>query len=334
MANEAIERLVDQQIAAGRISKDLRDTYIRDWETGLGDQLLRGSDYTKKTQQLAEERRQFNAAVEQEKQKIIHERQRLEQWREGAERELGKVPELTTRLAAAEQALKDYKIYEEVNLPPINNNSVPTPPVRQYQPRQPQDQPAGLTREEAASYIRDLTILQGKANRIGIQHMKLYGEPLDDDLVSHYLTTGEDPEQYWRVKYGVEQRQREIQAKTEEAKEAAMRERLRSELMSELSMDPSKVTGTPLNTFGRQTPVFETYAASRATAHSQNHANDNAALGNGKTDYSHLPENKPEIQASRDRVNLASRMYVENFDQVGNPTTQRGQELFKKYGSS
>lgn len=331
MANEAIERVVDNLIQQGRISKDLRDTYIRDFETGLGDQLLRGSDYTKKTQQLAQERKQFNDAVEQEKQKILQERQRLEQWRERAEGELGKMPEMTARLAAAEQALRDFKIYDEVNLPPIGNGN-PTPPVRQFQPRQLQDQPAGLTREEAASYIRDLTILQGKANRIGIQHMKLYGEPLEEDLVTHYLATGEEPEQYWRVKYGVEQRQRELQAKQEEAKEAAMRERLRNELMSELSMDPGRITGTPLQTFGRQTPVFETYAASRATAHSQNHANDNAALG--KSDYSHLPENKPEIQASRQRVDSASRMYVENFDPVGNPTTQRGQELFKRYGST
>ena len=330
MANEAIERIVDQQIAAGRISREMRDTYIRDWEAGLGDQLLRGSDYTNKTKQLAEERRRFQEAVEAEKQKFQQERQRLDQWRERAEGELGKVPELTARLAAAEQALRDYKIYDEVQLPAIGNGT-PTPPARTFQPRQPQEQPAGLTREEAAAYIRDLTILQGKANRIGIQHMRLYNEPLEEDLVTHYLTTGEDPEQYWKVKYGVEQKQRELQAKNEEAKEAAMRERLRGEIMSELSMDPSRITGTPLNTFGRQTPVLEKYAASRATAYSQNHANDNPAPN--AEDFI-PPEKKPEIQASRERISSASRMYLENFDPVGNPTTQRGQELFRKYGSS
>jgi hypothetical protein len=328
MANEAIERIVDQQIASGRISKDMRDTYIRDWETGLGDQLLRGSDYTRKTQQLAEERRQFNAAVEKEKEKILQERQRLDQWRERAESELGKMPELTARLAAAEQALKDYKIYEEVNLPPVGNGNPALPKPFQLRQQQ-QETPSGLTREEAASYIRDLTILQGKANRIGIQHMKLFGEPLEEDLVTHYLTTGEDPEQYWRVKHNVEQRQRELTAKQEEAKEIAMREQIRSELMREFSTDPSRLAGTPSPTFGRQTPLFETYAASRAATHSQNHANDNPAPS---ADDFVPPEKRPEIQAARDRQASASRMFLENFDALGTPTTQRGQELFKKYG--
>ena len=330
MANEAIERMVDQMVASGRIPRDLRDTYVRDFESGLGDQLLKGSDYTKKTQQLAQERRQFQEAVEQERQKILQERQRLDQWRERAEGELGKMPELTARLAAAEQALKDYKLYEEVNLPPIGNS--PQQP-KQYQPRQPQqhqDQPAGLTREEAANYIRDLTMLNGKANRIGIQHMKLYGEPLEEDLVSHFLTTGQDMDEYWRVKYGVEQKQREIQAKQEEAREAALKEKLRAELQAEYSMNPSLVTGMPAPTFGKQTPVMETYAASRATTHSQNHANDNPAP---KADEFVPPEKRSDIEMARRRIGSASRMFVENFDPFGNPTTQRGTDLSKRYGS-
>lgn len=329
MANEAIERIVDQQIAAGRISRDMREVYIRDFEAGLGDQLLRGSDYTNKTKQLAEERRQFQAAVEAERQKILQERQRLEQWRERAEGELGKMPELTARLAAAEQALKDYKLYEEVNLPPVN----PTQPVqpKPFQPRQQQEQPMGLTREEAASYIRDLTMLNGKANRIMAQHMKLYGEPLEEDLVSHYLATGEDPEQYWKVKYGVEQRQRELQLKQEEAKEAAMRERLRNELMAEISMNPSMATGAPSPAFGRQSPLLEAYAASRATTHSQNHANDNPAP---KADEFIPPEKRSDIEMTRKRIASSSRMFLENFDPFGNPTTQRGKDLSQRYGSS
>jgi hypothetical protein len=328
MPNEAIERTVDDLIAKGRIPKDMRDTYVRDLENGFGAELLRGADYTKKTQQLANEKRQYEQWVEQERQKVQAERERLSQWQQRAEGELGRMPELTARLAAAEQALRDYKIYEEVNLPPIG--AAPAQSRQTFQPQQTQ-QMNGLSREEAASYIRDLTILQGKVNKINAQHMRLFGEPLDDDLVTHYLTTGEDPEQHWRVKYAVENRQAEMQTKKREAEYASMKEQMRSELMQEMALDPSRITGTPSPTFGRQTPLMEQYTHSRATAHSQNHANDNPAP---KADEYVPPEKRPELQASRDRIASASRMYLDNFDQVGNPTSNRGQELFKKYGSA
>jgi len=48
MANEAIERAVDDMIAKDRISRDLRDEYINHFETNLSSDLLRGSDYTTK----------------------------------------------------------------------------------------------------------------------------------------------------------------------------------------------------------------------------------------------------------------------------------------------
>jgi hypothetical protein len=251
----------------------------------------------------------------------------LDQWRERAESELNKMPELTTRLAAAEQALRDYKIYDDVNLPPLSNGNPAPPQSRPFNPPQP-TQPAGLTRDEAASYIRDLTLLNGKANQIGIRHMKLFGEPLEDDLVTHYLTTGEDMEQHWRIKHGVDQRQRDLQAKQEADREAAMRERIRSELMTELSMDPSRITGVPTSTFGRNTPLFETYAAKSAQHHAQNNADDT-----GTGDFIR-PEMKPDIAASRDRQAKASRMFSENFDAYGNPTTDKGKQLSHRYGSA
>ena len=80
MANEAIERAVDDMIAKGRISRDLRDEYINHFETNLSSDLLRGSDYTNKTKELAKQRAETEQKLQAEYQKLQQDRQRLEQW--------------------------------------------------------------------------------------------------------------------------------------------------------------------------------------------------------------------------------------------------------------
>lgn len=347
MPNQEIERVVDGMIQSGRISRDMRDVYIRDLESGLGDHLLRGSDYTNKTKELANARREAEIHFQNEKQKIQEERLKLEQWYRKVEGELdaaNRVREereaLNARLAAAEQALKDYSIYDQVNLPPANNGSRTTPPVNpphnpSYTPPNPNANPGSLpylTRDEFNNAVAGWMTLQNKLDKIKAEHQRLFNEPLQDDLITHFQQTGQDPEEHWRVKYAVENRRAEVQAKNREAEEAAMEARLRQKIMSEIAIDPSKMAGNPFQTpKGGLTPHLEQYTASRALTHSQNHSNDEAAKGN--MDFI-PPEQRPEIQAAQNRISGANKFYFQHFDINGNPTSEQGRQYAQRYAQT
>src|SRR5262247_1283970 len=90
MANPEIERMVDELIRKGRIADGMRSTYIKDLEEGgFGDALLRGSDYTNKTKELADKRRETEAWLQNERQKLQTDRQKLDQWYGSVQGELG-----------------------------------------------------------------------------------------------------------------------------------------------------------------------------------------------------------------------------------------------------
>jgi len=185
-----------------------------------------------------------------------------------------------------------------------------------------------LTRDAAAGALREFAVLTGKMSKIQAQHQKLFNEPLDDDLISHFFETGQDPEEHWRVKYNVEGKRNEIAARNREAEIAKMREDIRTEIMQSLALDPSRIVGGQGQQYkGGLTPVLENYAQSRALAHngidqSQPKANDFIP-----------PEKKPDIAASRDRVNRAAELFAKNFDVVGRPLTDHGREMARKYSS-
>lgn len=331
MANESIERAVDDMIAKGRISRDLRDEYIQHFETNLSSDLLRGSDYTNKTKQLADERRAAEQKLQAEYQKLQSDRARLEQWQNQVQGELGKLdalPEMAAKLAAYEQALKDYQIYDQVHVPQI-----PKPTAPSYAPpQQQQQQQTGrfMTMETAGAALRDFALLQSKVNRVQLEHQRLFGEPLMDDLISHYLDTGEDPEAHWRVKYNVDARKQHIFETNRLAEMAKLKEEMRAELMKELALDPSRVVGAPLGKpQGGLSPMLEQYTQSRALQHSQPHANDKAAAP-GATEFV-PPEKRPELLMSRERVMNATKMFNEHFDVNGNPTTDKGRQLSTQY---
>lgn len=336
MANESIERAVDDMITKGRISRDLRDEYIRHFEENLSNDLLRGADYTNKTKQLAEERRATEQRLQQEYQKLQSERQKLEQWQGQVQGELSKLdalPEMAAKLAAYEQALKDYQIYDQVSVPAILPKSATpsyTPPVQQQQTQSPGE---FMTLKTAGAALRDFALLNSKVSRISAQHQKLFGEPLEDDLVAHYLDTGEDPEQYWRVKYAVDARKTQIFEADRLAQVAKIKEETRAELMKEFALDPGRVTGAP---FGKPqnsglSPLMDAYAQSRALANSQPHAHDKAPAP-GATEFV-PPEKRSELAMARERIANASKLYNEHFDPFGNPTTEKGKSLTSRYGS-
>ena|SRR5689334_13136122 len=335
MANEAIERAVDDMIQKGRISRDLRDEYIQHFETNLQNDLLRGADYTNKTKQLSEERRAAEQRLQQEYQKLQSDRARLEQWQGQVQGELSKLdalPEMAAKLAAYEQTLRDYNIYDQVSIPTLPK----APPTREqmfHNPNlQPSQQPQGgkfMTMETAGAALRDFALLQSKVSRIQNQHMKLFGETLEDDLIGHYLDTGEDPEQHWKVKYNVDARKQHIFETNRLAELAKIKEEMRAELMKEMALDPSRVVGPLGKPQGSIGPLLEQYTQSRALQHSQPHANDKAPAP-GATEFV-PPEKRPELAMSRERIAAATKMFNEHFDVTGNPTTDHGKQLTSKY---
>ena len=44
------------------------------------------------------------------------------------------------------------------------------------------------------------------------------------------------------------------------------------------------------------------------------------------------PEKRPEIKASRKRIKAATNLFEKNFDEQGNPTTDLGDALTRRYG--
>lgn len=331
MANESIIRAVDDLIDKGRIQRELRDEYIQHFENNLQNDLLRGADYTNKTKELANERRAQEDRIRQEQQKLHADRARLEQWQNQVQGELGKLdalPEMAAKLAAYEQTLRDYQILDQVSVPTIPRPTHQPTPVEKVIQGQNQPQGKFMTMETAGAALRDLALLQGKVARIQAQHTKLFGEPLEDDLISHYLDTGEDPEQHWKVKYAVDHKRQQMNEATQEAERAKIREEERAKLMKEMALDPARVVGSPLAKQGGLTPVMERYAQSRATAHSQNPPGGTTPPVGG--DFI-PPEQKPIMAASRERIAAASQMFHDNFDVHGNPTTDRGRQLAKTY---
>lgn len=335
MANRAIEDAVDDLIRKGRIADTLRDEYIRHFESNLQNDLLRGADYTQKTQKLAEERRQSEARFKSEYDKLQDERNRLQQWQGQVQQDLdeyGRVvrqmPELTAKVAAYEQMLKDYNVpFDQLVTPTIQTTPEPrkVPAMTPTTPEPPKDT---LSRDEAAAYIRDLTVLNGKAMRINAQHMKLYGEPLEEDLVTQFLTTGQDMEEYWRVKYAVDAKKAELQTRAREAEVAKIREEERAKLLSEITSDPSRVVGNqPFQRVGGLSPVMEKYAGSRALAHSKDAIGETPKQGGDPVP----PEKVPQLAAQRDRIRAASEMYMKNFDATGLPISDEGKRLYRKH---
>lgn len=331
MANPAIEKVVDDLISSGRVSRDLRNEYIAQLETGLRDDLLRGSDYTNKTKQLAEEKRQLQQQMESEYSKLQGEKRRLEQWQTQVQGELSKLdqlPEMTATLAAYEQALKDYGVLDRVVVPSMTAKSTPSH-TPNAQPHQHTTANAFLTKQDAGAALRDFAGLYGRADVIRARHLKLFGDFLEDDLVGHYLETGEDMEKYWRVKYGVESKEQEIARKKEEEWVAKIREEERARVLQEIALNPSKVVSGPHSFSDRGvSPVLEKFGHARALQHAQNHANDKAATG---LDNPLIPERKPELAAQMERVSKASEFYAKHFDVSGNPISQEGDKMFRKH---
>jgi hypothetical protein len=334
MPNQEIEKVVDGLIQSGRVSREHRDFYVGQLESGLGDHLLRGSDYTKKTQELAEARRQFDQQVAQERAKLTERQQKLENWYNGVENDLRSYDHLKQEAAAYKQKLQDYNIYDEAEQP-RQTNPTPRQPVDPRQTQLPAEK-RPLTVEEGNRFASDMLLLQSKLNRIQNEHFRVFGQPLpaDEDLVAHFMKTGDDPELYWRTKYNVEGKKAELESQSRLAYEEKIRAEERAKVMAEMTSDPNRVLGAPV--LGRQggvSPLLEAYSQSKATQHSQNRSNEDLATGMvPKQDGERLnPERINEIPAAMDRINSAASKFRNMFSDDGTPVSEEGKAAFRKH---
>jgi hypothetical protein len=340
MASQYITQLVDDLISKGRIQSSMRDNYLNmltaspELEQELSSMLLRGGDYTKKTQELANERRQAEQWFNEEKQRLQAERQKLDSWYNNVQGELTEYEkvkrEVLPIMAAYRQKLEDYQILDEVT-PPVKS-TVPTNPTY-TPPKQTQGStPVNnfITRDDFEKVVNNYNALNSKVDKIKSQHFKLFGEWLDEDLAGHYFQTGQDPEEYWRTKFAVETKRQEIEAKNREAETAKIREEERAKIMAEIATDPNRIVNPALGgrPVGGLTPHLEQFSHSRATAHSQNHANDNAAVGGSEFIP---PEKRAPIVSTRERTQAAVDKFSSNFDITGQPTTEEGRRMFREH---
>src|SRR5262247_4794976 len=102
------------------------------------------------------------------------------------------MPELTAKVAAYEQTLKDYQIFDQVSIPTPRIPSITDPPAPRtpVQPTQTTPTNKFLTVEDANMFGNNLLSLVKKVNKIQNDHQRLFGQPLEDDLIEHFIQTG------------------------------------------------------------------------------------------------------------------------------------------------
>lgn len=323
-----IAETVDSLVKEGAIPADMRERYIEMMAADdkvaerFAGMLMRAGDYTRKTQSLAEQRRQAEAELAAERARVAQEQAALKQWEQEARQEIENLrlaatqnPALQVQIAKYEQKLKEYNLLEEEDRIPIPNE-LPKP-KGEAMPVQQQEQNLNyLQRDEAASAIRDLMSLQGQIVAIAGEHQALFGKPLTDNIFQEALNAGvQDIRQYWESKYNVSGKRAEVEAASRAAEIERIKAETRAAVMAELTADPNRVIGGQPFQPSQPSPIFDRYAASRAvvpTAEGTKSLRDIA------------PELRPDGQAHEFRVNRAMERFMKDFNADGSPRLAGG----------
>lgn len=319
---------VDALVKEGAIPADMRERYIEMMAADekvaerFAGMLMRAGDYTRKTQSLAEQRRQAEAELAAERARVAQEQAALKQWEQEARQEIENLrlaatqnPALQAQIARYEQKLADYNLLEEGDRLPIPNE-VPKP-KGEAMPVQQQEQNLNyLQRDEAASAIRDLMSLQGQIVAIAGEHQALFGKPLTDNIFQEALNAGvQDIRQYWESKYNVSGKRAEVEAASRAAEIERIKAETRAAVMAELTADPNRVLGGQPFQPSQPSPIFDRYAASRAVV-------PTAEGTKGLREIA--PELRPDGQAHEFRVNRAMERFMKDFNADGSPRLAGG----------
>lgn len=324
-----ISENVDALVKEGAIPAEMRDRYIEMMAADdkvaerFAGMLMRAGDYTRKTQTLAEQRRQQEQEIAAERQRVAAEQAALKQWEQEARQEIETLrlaatqnPALQAQIARYEQKLSDYNLLEDsdrLEIPktvPQGENKMPV------QPATAQQQTNYLGRDEAANAIRDLMNLQGQIVAIAGEHQALFGKPLTDNVFQEALNAGvQDVRQYWESKYNVSGKRAEVEAASRAAEIERIKAETRAAVMAELAVDPSRVIGGQPFQPAQPSPIFDRYAASRATIQTADGSKNLRDVA---------PELRPDGQAHENRVQRAMQNFMKDFNSDGSPRLAGG----------
>jgi hypothetical protein len=208
--------------------------------------------------------------------------------------------------------MKDYNLTDQIQ-PGLTQPTIQQPAyTADYRPaatqQTAQQTSQWISREDASQALSGIMEMNGKALRIMAEHQQLFGSaPTDlDELMQTSLQTGQPIDQLWKTKHNVEGRQAQMAEQRRVSDEATLREKVRAELMAEMTTDPSRLTGG--HPFQRTaSPVFDTYSKppvegdSRAT-----------------------PESRPAMVTARQRIGDATEFFAKHFAPDGTPRQTGG----------
>lgn len=324
---EQIEATVNEMVKAGRIQEGMRAQYVdllaKDEAVAqeFAGRFMRHDDYTRKTQEVARQRQEQEARIRAEEARVAQERQALQQWEAEAKAEMARLrgladqyPELHAKVAAYEQALADFNMTEHVKIPTVGGGqpAVTTPnpyaPPTATQPAQTQGN--YLTREDVGAFAQQMLELNAKTLQIAGQHQRLFGQPLEDNIIMEAMSAGQDPQAYWESKYNVPGKRAEIQAREREAEIARIREEERAKIVAEYATDPSRLMGGQFAMDTNQVPTSKAFD----TISSRGLAPESAPA----------PELAHPQLAKQQRVERAAATWDRLFDAGGNPRQAGG----------
>lgn len=324
-----IAETVDALVKEGAIPFDMRDRYVELMATDdkvaerFAGMLMRAGDYTRKTQSLADARRQADVDLAGERARIQQEQADLKRWESETRQEIDNLrlaatqnPALQAQIARYEQKLMDYNLLEDgdrITIPKEVQQAkgalMPAQPIQANNSN-------FLSRDEAANAIRDLMTLQGQVVSIAGEHQALFGKPLTDNIFQEALNAGvQDVRQYWETKFNVNGKRAEVEAATRTAEIEKIKAETRAAVMAELTADPSRVLGGQVFQAPQPSPIFDRYAASRAVV-------STAEGFKGLRDVA--PEMRPDGQAHEARVNSALASFMKDYNADGSPRLAGG----------
>lgn len=320
---QQIEATVDEMVKAGRIQEGMKSQYVdllaKDEAVAqeFAGRFMRHDDYTRKTQEVARQRQEQEAMIQAENARVAQERQALQQWEAEAKTEMARLrgladqyPELHAKVAAYEQALSDFNMTEHVKIPVVGGGQPAVIPTNPYAPVTGNVQAASqatnyLTREDVGAFAQQMLELNAKTLRIAGQHQRLFGQPLEDDIIMEAMNAGQDPQQYWESKYNVPGKRAEIASREREAEIARIREEERAKIVAEYATDPSRLNGGLQTMQAHEAPTVKAFEA---------------VSSRGLTPESQpAPELAHPQLAKQHRVERAAATWDRLFDAGGNP---------------
>ena len=219
--------------------------------------------------------------------------------------------------------LKDSVKVPTFSRPPATPAQPPHNPTQTRPPNGAPPAPGSdgyLTREEGLGYLREVMQMNSKALQLMGRHQQLFGAPLVDDIVGEALAQGVGPErleEYWATKYNTPAREAELAAQRANQEREALKAELRSEILAEVTSDPTRhIAPGMFTTDARPSPIAQYMRPGL-----QAPGGASAAVDPSKPA---LPENISPVKSMSNTISEAALMFRQNYTPDGIPRTGGG----------